>query len=262
MNNTFYSFPLRPEDILHYGVKRKSGRYPWGSGERPYQRSTGSLVEKGIAKKKKLAKDLLGRNISRREAASTTKFNEPITMKKGDKVQHIGVKFNGLREGQLYVTATDYDNKLYEAFLSLNLKSKGFDPSKITLTLSEDLRSPSSKEQRTVFNEYYSKNKKSVDGDLAEWAKTKDKKLEGDIYDNFMNSLESSSGSQRGFYEELKKKGYNAVLDEHDITGSWMQGQAPLIIMDQLATISDYKIDRIDNDRLMGALDEWLKIRR
>ena len=28
------------EDILmHYGVKRRSGRYPWGSGENPYQHS-------------------------------------------------------------------------------------------------------------------------------------------------------------------------------------------------------------------------------
>ncbi|MBQ8237914.1 MAG: helix-turn-helix domain-containing protein [Oscillospiraceae bacterium] len=29
-----------PEDILmHYGVKRRSGRYPWGSGDNPYQHS-------------------------------------------------------------------------------------------------------------------------------------------------------------------------------------------------------------------------------
>ena len=28
------------EDILmHYGIKRRSGRYPWGSGENPYQHS-------------------------------------------------------------------------------------------------------------------------------------------------------------------------------------------------------------------------------
>ena len=26
-------------DILHYGIKRRSGRYPWGSGEDPYQHS-------------------------------------------------------------------------------------------------------------------------------------------------------------------------------------------------------------------------------
>ena len=28
------------DDILmHYGVKRRSGRYPWGSGDNPYQHS-------------------------------------------------------------------------------------------------------------------------------------------------------------------------------------------------------------------------------
>ena len=28
------------EDILmHYGMPRRSGRYPWGSGENPYQHS-------------------------------------------------------------------------------------------------------------------------------------------------------------------------------------------------------------------------------
>lgn len=28
-----------PNDISHYGIKRRSGRYPWGSGENPYQHS-------------------------------------------------------------------------------------------------------------------------------------------------------------------------------------------------------------------------------
>lgn len=27
------------EDLMHYGVKRRSGRYPWGSGDNPYQHS-------------------------------------------------------------------------------------------------------------------------------------------------------------------------------------------------------------------------------
>ncbi len=26
-------------DLMHYGVKRRSGRYPYGSGENPYQHS-------------------------------------------------------------------------------------------------------------------------------------------------------------------------------------------------------------------------------
>ena len=25
------------EELYHYGIKRKSGRYKWGSGDRPYQ---------------------------------------------------------------------------------------------------------------------------------------------------------------------------------------------------------------------------------
>lgn len=28
-------------DILHFGIKRRSGRYPWGSGQRPYQSGGG-----------------------------------------------------------------------------------------------------------------------------------------------------------------------------------------------------------------------------
>lgn len=46
------------EDVLiHYGVKRRSGRYPWGSGERPFQRSEDflarveSLQKKGFTEK-------------------------------------------------------------------------------------------------------------------------------------------------------------------------------------------------------------------
>lgn len=31
--------PIAEDILMHYGVKRRSGRYPWGSGENPYQRS-------------------------------------------------------------------------------------------------------------------------------------------------------------------------------------------------------------------------------
>lgn len=39
-------------DIMHYGTKRHSGRYPWGSGENPYQRTDNynSITEKVAAK--------------------------------------------------------------------------------------------------------------------------------------------------------------------------------------------------------------------
>lgn len=28
---------VQPNDLLHFGIKRKSGRYPYGSGDRPFQ---------------------------------------------------------------------------------------------------------------------------------------------------------------------------------------------------------------------------------
>lgn len=39
-------------ELMHYGIKRRSGRYPWGSGERPYQ----SEEEKAEKKKQKSIK--------------------------------------------------------------------------------------------------------------------------------------------------------------------------------------------------------------
>ncbi len=31
--------PIAEEILMHYGIPRRSGRYPWGSGENPYQHS-------------------------------------------------------------------------------------------------------------------------------------------------------------------------------------------------------------------------------
>ena len=32
-------FPVAEDTLMHYGVKRRSGRYPWGSGDNPFQHS-------------------------------------------------------------------------------------------------------------------------------------------------------------------------------------------------------------------------------
>ena len=47
------------EAIAHYGVKRRSGRYPWGSGENPYQHSADFLARvESLAKEGKAEKDI------------------------------------------------------------------------------------------------------------------------------------------------------------------------------------------------------------
>lgn len=38
-----YVYPVKPDEIYHYGMPRRSGRYPWGSGDRPYQSEGGRI---------------------------------------------------------------------------------------------------------------------------------------------------------------------------------------------------------------------------
>lgn len=55
MNPTLEKPPL--DELMHYGVKRRSGRYPWGSGDNPYQHSgdflsrVESLQKEGLSEK-------------------------------------------------------------------------------------------------------------------------------------------------------------------------------------------------------------------
>ena len=47
------SASMNDEEFLeHYGVKRRSGRYPWGSGDDPYQRGRDFLGRVDELKKK------------------------------------------------------------------------------------------------------------------------------------------------------------------------------------------------------------------
>lgn len=256
-------------ELYHYGMPRRSGRYPYGSGSRPFQSLTKMQI-KGINKKKELAKSV-GRKLTKKEAMSKNEDDQNgLTMKKGQKVQHItGVEFKKLRKGQLYVTADEYDNVLYEAFLSLNLKNKGYNPAKVSLTLKEDLNVPSAKQQREIFDNLVKQHGESIESDIKDWLSSKGKNTSlkdakndpEKLYDLFMNSLEKPSDSQGIFYSELKSLGFNGVLDEHDITGSWMQGKKPIIIMDAMNTVGDLKISQVNTERIVDAMDKWLKMK-
>lgn len=54
------------EDLMHYGVKRRSGRYPWGSGDNPYQR-TGDFLSR--------VAELEGQGLGEKEIAKALGFD-------------------------------------------------------------------------------------------------------------------------------------------------------------------------------------------
>lgn len=260
-------------ELEHYGIKGMRWgvrRTPEQLGHRttaskPYRGTPKALVEKGIFTKQELARDVLGRKVSRSQVAPRNRDSGSTSLKKGQKVQHIsGINFDKVRPGQLYVTANQKDNDTYVTFLGSRLLSKGFDPKKVVLTLKTDLNAPSSKDQFKLFQSFLKENRKQVESDISDWLKEKGKTVSvktdtKDLYDQFINAAERSSNSQKAFYSLLKSKGYNAVLDEHDITGSWMQAQKPLIIMDTMNTIGDLKVSSLNVSDLTDALDRLMK---
>lgn len=260
-------------ELQHYGVKgMKWGvrRTPEQLGHisaksRPYRSTPKKLVQKGLDLKQDLAKNQLGRNVSKSQILARNRDSGETSLKKGDKVRHVsGIPFDKMKSGQLYVTATKYDDDMYAAYLGSKLKRAGFNPKQVVINLKTDLKAPSSKDQYKIFNQFLKENRKQVESDIGDWLSSKGKDQTAatgkkDIYDQFINAAERPSKSQKKFYDELKKRGYNAVLDEHDITGSWMQAQKPLIIMDTLSTLGNFKVSDLTENSMREALDRVVK---
>lgn len=261
------------DELKHYGIKgMKWGvrRTPEELGHLPNSSKSAlktprKLIDKGVNTKLSLAKDVLNKSLSKSQVRPRNRDSGATKLSKGAKVQHItGVPFDSLRDDQLYVTTSEYDNKMYQAFLGMRLKSKGFNPQKVIMDIKTDLSAPSSKEQYKIFTKFQKDNKRLIQSSVERWLKEKgkDEPVADDskeLYAQFMNSLEKKSLARKEFYRILKNSGYNAVLDEHDVTGSWMQAEKPLIIMNALHTIGDFKVESLSNRQLEKALDDWLK---
>lgn len=63
---------LSTDELMHYGVLRKSGRYPWGSGENAYQRNKSFLAYVDDLKKKGLSETEIARGLSTDDYPFTT----------------------------------------------------------------------------------------------------------------------------------------------------------------------------------------------
>ena len=83
-----------------------------------------------------------------------------------------------------------------------------------------------------------------------------------DPYNDYIKSLDKTGDSKSLFYKRLKEEGYNAVLDQHDITDTWIQAKKPLIVMDAMNTLGKMKVSEIDNGELTKALNEWIKLNK
>ena len=248
-------------ELYHYGVKGQK----WGV--RRYRNEDGSLTEagriraKGAKRKTELIQEQLGLKVDKKRFYKHDRdASKSLEVEKGGKVYHVTPKeIKRLREGQdLFVSATNSDRDMYKSFLTMMMRRKGYGldtPIKeVEFKLKEQLKAPSNDEQRIIFDKAYQSNKEIFDRDMDEYY-SKGERRSKDVYDAFIRTLDSrSSESKSKFYDEMKKNGYNAVLDQHDVTDSWMQAQRPLIVMDALNTLGDIKIRDVNDADITESL--------
>lgn len=92
--------PEMPDDeLMHYGVKRRSGRYPWGSGENPYQHSGDFLSRVEQLKKEGLSeKEIAKAVMPGDEELSTTELRVLKSIANEERRSVLAATARGLRE--------------------------------------------------------------------------------------------------------------------------------------------------------------------
>lgn len=95
MNPDLVKPPL--DELMHYGVKRRSGRYPWGSGENPYQHSGDFLARVESLQKEGLSE----KEIANAIGLSTTDLRMQLRVAKHERRALEAARAKALREDGL-----------------------------------------------------------------------------------------------------------------------------------------------------------------
>lgn len=97
---SYYGVSDDKEALEHYGIKRRSGRYPWGSGENPYQHS-GDLISRVDELK---SQGLSEKDIAKDIGLSTTELRMQLRVAKHERQQLEYDRIKSLSEDGLGAT--------------------------------------------------------------------------------------------------------------------------------------------------------------
>lgn len=96
----FGSASMSEEEFLeHYGMPRRSGRYPWGSGDNPYQR-TGDFLSR-VEELKKYGWDETPENIMKEFGLTTTQYRTEKSLAKDERRMYNVSRAKSLKEDGL-----------------------------------------------------------------------------------------------------------------------------------------------------------------
>ena len=212
--------------------------------------------------------------------------NDKIVLKKGSIVQRISSTDKETNSGKTYISFKELDNLQYEADAGSEgliwTAKQGNYGYKLKLKVTNDIIAPSYQETIRAFVDvvgktpmkelatqvYGRKEDQKTSYDKKEY-KRNVKQFIRDVshltlddaqeraYFAYSRSIMNSPESQKQFFGELKRRGYNAVVDHNDARGGY--AKAPLIVFersDNLKQISAKSITSGDRDRALMRLYE------
>lgn len=92
--NDIFENDIFENSIMHYGMPRRSGRYPWGSGENPYQHSGDFLSRVEELKSKGLSEKEIAKDIG----LTTTQLRTQLSLAKEERRALLVDRAEGLRK--------------------------------------------------------------------------------------------------------------------------------------------------------------------
>lgn len=93
--------PIAEEILMHYGMQKRSGRYPWGSGGNPYQHSGDFLSRVNELKKSGMSETDIARSmgfVDSQGRTQTTKLRTQVSLAKDERRTIDVATARGLRE--------------------------------------------------------------------------------------------------------------------------------------------------------------------
>ena len=263
-----YKYPITSDELYHYGVKGMK----WGV--RRYQNKDGTLTDVGKRRAQNVRSE--ARLISTTDGYILKKGTkvQRISNDAEDKVKEYTYVSFSKHDNDFYdkyfTEKLEYDDDTKDIYRNTltttkDLKIPSRDANKrifkemyeehtaemiesmATSRRLADINYYGSKYQFKVGSEKYNGDYKRAFDDatkyyVGRYSNMTIKQLQDDAYYDFMNSLASNSASSRAvrvaYFDKLKAKGYNAILDDNDSSGLGARGYkdeetptCPLIIL-------------------------------
>lgn len=199
-----------------------------------------------------------------------------VVLKRGTKFQRITTASNTGYTTGVYTSYKISDKDLYKGVLGRMrvteiLKENGdVKLNEMTMTARKDIRLPSKQTRIDEFKKLYEKDPQGVmnlinDHEISrynrkasnEFDSSNDHKAKS-MYEKFNDSLALGTNSKYGnviqkYYDNLSKKGYDAIPDENDIRLSTFKAQAPIIMFDTKKSIGSTKVRELNASEVYSA---------